>query len=73
MESTFTESRSGLSKRKKRVFALVLLAGGLLAGLIAAETVLRIAGYSSPEFYTAHETRELLARSCENPARQRTI
>ena len=57
MESTPTNSKTALSKGKKRVFALLLLVCGLIAGMAVAEAALRIVGYSSPEFYTAHATR----------------
>lgn len=47
----------GLSARKRRLFAFVLLLVGLFIGLLFSEIALRVAGYSSPEFYMADETR----------------
>lgn len=45
-----------ISRGKKRLFALLALACGLVLGLVIAEILLRAAGYSSPEFYSADET-----------------
>lgn len=45
-----------IGRRRKRVFAVVALAFGLVLGLVIAEILLRVAGYSSPEFYSADST-----------------
>lgn len=39
------------------MFALTAMAGGLVIALVVAELVLRLAGYSSPEFYMTDESR----------------
>lgn len=41
---------------KRRLFKLTALVGGLIIGLFVAEIVLRIAGYSQPEFYRPSTT-----------------
>jgi hypothetical protein len=44
-----------LSRSKRLLFALLTLLVGLAVGLVVLEIGLRIAGYSSPEFYEADE------------------
>src|SRR5205823_3333865 len=41
---------------RQRLFKFAALAGGLFIGLPIAEIVLRVAGYSQPEFYRSSPT-----------------
>ncbi|MGB2752738.1 MAG: SGNH/GDSL hydrolase family protein [Pyrinomonadaceae bacterium] len=50
-------AETNIKPKKRRFFALVSLVIGLLFGLLLVEIALRVAGYSSPEFYAADESR----------------
>ena len=50
-------AETNIMPEKRRLFALISLAIGLVFGLLLVEIGLRIVGYSSPEFYAADESR----------------
>lgn len=47
----------GTSQKRRRIFGLIAVLGGLFFGLVVAEIGLRIVGYSSPDFYIADDSR----------------